>query len=278
MTRRKLTPSRLFIYLALLVGTIVCMFPFYWMVRSSFMDLRQIFVLPPIMIPDPLVTTNYRDALAVMPYLQYLRNTMIIVVSNVGGSVLAASLCAFSFSRMRWPGRDKVFLLILTSLMMPFAVTLIPIFTMWARFGLVNTLIPLTLPIWFGGSVFNIFLFRQFFMGIPRELDEAAFVDGASFFWIYWRVIMPLSKSVVIVVGLFSFLHSWNDFLGPLVYLHSPNLYTLALGLRLFLGTYSAQWQLLMAASTLVISPVLVVFFIGQKHIIQGIATTGIKG
>jgi len=163
-------------------------------------------------------------------------------------------------------------------LMMPFAVTLIPIFTMWAQLGAINTLIPLTIPIWFGGSVFNIFLFRQFFMGIPKELDEAALIDGASFFRIYSMIILPLSKSVIIVVGLFSFLHSWNDFLGPLVYLHSRELYTLALGIRLFLGSFSAQWQLIMAASTLVILPVLIVFFIGQKYIIQGIATTGIKG
>ena len=278
MRKYKIKVSRIIIYLMLFAGTLICLFPFYWLVRSSFMDLRQIFVLPPIMVPDPFVTTNFADALEIMPYLQYFRNTMIIVLSNVGGSIIAASICAFSFSRMRWPGRDKVFLIILTSLMMPFAVTLIPIFTMWAQLGAINTLIPLTIPIWFGGSVFNIFLFRQFFMGIPKELDEAALIDGASFFRIYSMIILPLSKSVIIVVGLFSFLHSWNDFLGPLVYLHSRELYTLALGIRLFLGSFSAQWQLIMAASTLVILPVLIVFFIGQKYIIQGIATTGIKG
>ena len=278
MKKHKINASRIIIYLLLLIGTLVCLFPFYWMVRSSFMDLKQIFVMPPIMIPDPIVTTNYADALEIMPYLRYFANTMIIVISNVGGSIIAASLCAFSFSKMRWPGRDKVFMIILTALMMPYIVTLIPTFTMWSQLGYINTLIPLTIPIWLGGGVFNIFLFRQFFMGIPRELDEAALIDGASFFRIYWQIIMPLSKSVIIVVGLFAFLHNWNDFLGPLLYIHSRELYTLSLGLRLFLGSYSAQWQLIMAASVLVILPVVLVFFIGQKHIIQGVATTGIKG
>lgn len=277
-TSGKLKPGKVFIYLFLIVGAVVCLFPFYWMLRSSFMDLGQIFVLPPIMIPDPFVTTNYPDALEVMPYLKYLMNTLIVVISNVGGSILSASICAFSFSRLRWPGRDKVFMLILTSLMMPSIVTMIPTFVMWSKLGFTNSLIPLTVPIWFGGSVYNVFLFRQFFLGIPRELDEAAYVDGASFFTVYWRIIMPLSKSTITVVGIFAFLNSWNDFMGPLIYLNEESKYTLSLGLQLFQGTYGAQWHLLMAASMLVLLPAVIVFFLGQRHILDGIATTGIKG
>ncbi len=276
--KKKIKPSRVFVYIFLILGALVCLFPFYWMIRSSFMDIGQIFVMPPKLFPDPVVTTNYRDALDVMPYFRYLINTLIIVVSNVGGSILSASICAFSFARLRWKGRDKVFMVILTSLMMPGIVTMIPTFVMWSKIGLTNSLIPLCVPIWFGGSVYNVFLFRQFFMGIPRELDEAAYVDGASFFWVYWKIIMPLSKSTAVVVGIFAFLNSWNDFMGPLIYLNDEMKYTLSLGLQLFQGSYSAQWQLLMAASVLVLLPATIVFFLGQKHILEGIATTGIKG
>lgn len=276
--RKKVRASRIIVYLFLIVGSLVCLFPFYWMLRSSFMDIGQIFVMPPLLFPDPVVTTNYRDALEVMPYFKYLANTLIIVVSNVGGSVLSASLCAFSFARLRWAGRDKVFLVILTSLMMPGIVTMIPTFVMWSQIGLTNSLVPLCVPIWFGGSVYNVFLYRQFFMGIPRELDEAAYLDGASFFRVYWEIILPLSKSAMVVVGIFAFLGSWNDFMGPLIYLNEESKYTLSLGLQLFQGSYSAQWQLLMAASLLVLLPAMIVFFFGQKHILEGIATTGIKG
>lgn len=277
-TGKKIKISKIFLYVFLAAGALACLFPFYWMLRSSFMDMGQIFVMPPIMIPDPFVATNYKDALEVMPYFKYLTNTLIIVLSNVGGSVLSASLCAFSFSRMRWPGRDKIFMAILTALMMPAIVTMIPTFVMWSKIGLTNTLVPLTLPAWLGGGVYNIFLLRQFFMGIPRELDEAALVDGASFFTIYSKIILPLSKSVIVVVAIFSFLNSWNDFMGPLIYLNDESKYTLSLGLQLFQGNYSAQWHLLMAAAILVLLPAILVFFFGQKHIMEGIATTGIKG
>ena len=219
--KKKIALEKVILYLFLIAGSLICLFPFYWMLRSSFMDMAQIFVMPPIMIPDPVVFTNYQDALEVMPYFRYLLNTLIVVISNVAGSILAASLCAFSFSRLRWPGRDKVFMIILTSLMMPSIVTMIPTFVMWSRLGFTNSLVPLAVPIWFGGSVYNIFLFRQFFLSIPRELDEAAYVDGASYFKVYWKIILPLSKSAMVVVGIFSFLSSWNDFMGPLIYLLS---------------------------------------------------------
>ncbi|MFV0503852.1 MAG: carbohydrate ABC transporter permease [Lachnospirales bacterium] len=242
------------------------------------MDMGQIFIMPPKLVPNPLIKTNYIDALDVMPYFRYLRNTLIIVVSSVLGAIFAASLCAFSFTRMRWPGRDKIFIIILTSLMMPGIVTLIPTFMMWSKLGFTNTLVPLTVPIWFGGSVYNIFLFRQFFMTIPRELDEASYVDGATFFQVYRKVILPLAKPAAVIVGLFSFLGSWNDFMGPLIYLHDETKYTLSLGLQLFQGSYTAQWHLLMAASVLVIIPSILVFFVGQRYIIDGISTTGLKG
>jgi multiple sugar transport system permease protein len=242
------------------------------------MDLTQIFVTPPIWIPKPFVFTNFKDAWTAIPFMKFFGNTMIIVISSVAGSVLASSICAYSFARLKWPGRNFFFILVLSSMMMPGAVTMIPTFVGWKFLGATNSLIPLTVPIWFGGGAFNVFLLRQFFSSIPKELDEAAYVDGASYFRVYRSIILPLSKSALIVVGLFSFLGAWNDFMGPLIYLNDEAKFTLSLGLQLFKGMYTAQWQLMMAATVIVLIPSLIVFFIGQKYIIEGIATTGIKG
>ena len=276
--KKKKVLGKMILYLFLIAGSLICLFPFYWMLRSSFMDMAQIFVMPPIMVPDPVVLTNYQDALEVMPYFRYLLNTLIVVISNVAGSILAASICAFSFSRLRWPGRDKVFMIVLTSLMMPSIVTMIPTFVMWSKLGFTNSLVPLAVPIWFGGSVYNIFLFRQFFLSIPRELDEAAYVDGASYFKVYWKIILPLSKSAMVVVGIFSFLGSWNDFMGPLIYLNSTKLKTIQLGIRMFISQYGADYALIMAASVCSLIPVLIVFMVCQKWFVEGITAGGVKG
>ena len=265
-------------YIFLFLFSIVCLIPFYWMVRSSLMDLGQIFLMPPIWIPNPIKISNYVEALTLLPFGRYFLNTTYIVVLSVGGTLLTSSLCAYSFSRINWPGRNIVFSVLLTALMLPYAVTLIPTFIGWQKLGAINTYIPLILPAWFGGGIFNIFLLRQFFMTIPRELDEAAHIDGASQLTIYSKIIIPLSKPALIVVGLFSFLGVWNDFLGPLVYLNSEVKYTLSLGLMQFQGMYSAQWQYMMAAATVVIMPTVIVFMVGQDYFIEGIALTGLKG
>lgn len=270
--------ARVLLYVTLIGGTATCLLPMYWLVRSSFMSMGQIFISPPIWIPDPWVTTNFRDAFQAIPFLLYFKNTLVIVASNVAGSVLASSLCAYSFARLRWRGRNLFFMLVISSMMMPAAVTMIPTFMGWRFLGFTNTLIPLTLPPWFGGGAFNVFLMRQFMMGIPRELDEAATIDGASYFRIFSQIILPSAKSAMIVVGLFAFLNSWNDFMGPLIYLNDQAKYTLSLGLSLFKGMYSAQWHLLMAASTMVLLPAVIVFFIGQRYIIEGVSMSGIKG
>ena len=213
-----------------------------------------------------------------LPFTKYFTNTLIIVVLSVSGTVITSSLCAYSFSRINWKGRDKVFGILLTAMMIPFAVTLIPTFIGWQKLGFVNTYAPLVLPAWFGGGVFNVFLLRQFFKTIPKELDEAALMDGAGHFTIYSKIILPLSKPSLIVVGLFSFMGAWNDFLGPLVYLNDGDKFTLSLGLMQFQGMYSAQWQYMMAASSVVIIPTVVIFFMGQKYFIEGISMTGMKG
>lgn len=270
--------SKSIIYIILLFISFVCLVPFYWMIRSSLMDTSQIFTMPPIWIPKPIKFSNYKEALTMLPFGRYFLNTLFVVVFTVLGTVITSSLCAYSFSRIEWKGRDTVFGILLTAMMIPFAVTLIPTFIGWQKLGVVNSYAPLIVPAWFGGGVFNVFLLRQFFRTIPKELDEAARIDGAGHFTIYSKIIMPLSKPSLIVVSLFSFMGSWNDFLGPLVYLNDGDKFTLSLGLMQFQGMYSAQWQYMMAAATVVLIPIVIIFFIGQKYFIEGISMSGMKG
>ena len=270
--------SKSIIYIILFFISFVCLVPFYWMIRSSLMDMSQIFTMPPIWIPNPIKFSNYKEALTMLPFGRYFFNTLFVVVFTVLGTVITSSLCAYSFSRIEWKGRDTVFGILLTAMMIPFAVTLIPTFIGWQKLGVVNSYAPLIVPAWFGGGVFNVFLLRQFFRTIPKELDEAARIDGAGHFTIYSKIIMPLSKPSLIVVSLFSFMGSWNDFLGPLVYLNDGDKFTLSLGLMQFQGMYSAQWQYMMAAATVVLIPIVIIFFIGQKYFIEGISMSGMKG
>ncbi len=269
--------SRILIYSILILGSLVTVFPFAWLLRSSVMEMGQIFIMPPEWIPRPFAWNNYPDALTTVPFGLYFGNTLKIVVGVIIGTILSSSLAAFSFARLRWRGRDRIFGLLLTTMMLPYAVTLIPTFILWRNLQLVNTFAPLVLPAWFGAP-FYIFLLRQFFMGIPFELDEAAYVDGASPLYVYWSVILPLAKPALIVVSIFSFMGVWNDLLGPVIYLTDPNKFTVAVGLAQFTGMYTAQWHLLMAASVVVLLPVILLFFVAQKYFIQGIALTGLKG
>ena len=270
--------ARLAVYAVLIAGGITTLFPFAWLVRSSLMGPGQIFVSPPEWIPRPVVWSNYTEALTVVPFDRYFLNTMTIEFFTVTGTVATSSLAAYSFARLRWPGRDLVFGILLSGLMLPYAVTLIPTFIFWQRLDAINTYLPLTVPAWFGGGAFNVFLLRQFFLTIPRELDEAAYLDGATPLRVLWEVVLPLSRPALIVVSIFTFIAVWNDFLGPLIYLSDDDKFTLALGLAMFKGLYNAQWGYLMAASAAVIAPIVVLFFLAQRYFIQGIALTGIKG
>ncbi len=241
------------------------------------MGLGQIFIFPPEWIPDPWQWDNYPKALTTIPFVRYFFNTLFILVPTVVGTAITAALAAFGFSRLSWPGRDWVFGVLLSALMLPYAVTLIPTFLLWARIGLINTYWPLVLPDWFGGSIFYVFLLRQFFLTLPRELDEAAIIDGANPLQVLRHVVVPLSRPALITVAIFTALFEWNDFLGPLIYLNDSRQFTLALGLAEFTGLYTSQWHLLMAASTVVIAPVLVLFLFAQRYFIEGITLTGIK-
>jgi multiple sugar transport system permease protein len=259
-------------------GSLFCLFPIFWMIRTSLIDMGSLYQIPPVMLPRLLNWDNFRLALDAYPFGRFFMNSALITSLAVLGVLVSSSLCAYSFSRIDWRGRDKVFGVILTGLMIPFFVVMIPQYVFWNALHLTDTFVPLVAPAWFGGGVFNIFLLRQFFLGIPRELDEAAKVDGAGHIRIYAQIILPLAKQAMIVIGLLTFLANWNDYLGPLAFITSEKNYTLMQGLTLFQGSYSAQWNLMMAATTVIVVPSLVVFLLAQRHFIEGIAMTGIKG
>jgi multiple sugar transport system permease protein len=261
----------------LLAMSIVFLLPILWMFTTSIKESSQVMAYPPIWFPWHPKWENYKIAVNAIPFLLYLRNTVTICFFTIIGTLLSSTLVAYSLAKIPWPGRNALLLLILSTMMLPFPVTMIPLFVTFGRLGWVNTFKPLIVPS-FLGNAFYIFLLRQFFMTIPGELSDAARIDGASELGIFRRVILPLSKPVLAVVALFQFLGSWNDFLGPLIYLQSNDKYTLAIGLQMYRTTNYVEWELLMAASTLVVIPILVLFFFAQRTFIEGIAITGIKG
>ena len=269
---------RLFIWVILVVGAIVMILPFVWLVSSSLKEENQIFQFPPVWIPDPVRWQNYIEALTYKPFNIYFMNTMIIVTLNMIAIVGTASLCAYGFARIKFPGRDFWFAIVLATMMVPYFVLMIPQFIIFSRLGWINTFLPLTVPFFFGGGAFNIFLLRQFFRTLPNELSDAARIDGCSELGIYWRIIMPLAKPALATVAIFTFLFSWNDFIGPLLYLSSPENFTVAIGLATFRSVMRTRWDLLMAASTAMILPVVLLFFFAQRYFIQGIVMSGIKG
>ena len=265
-------------HVPMILGAVALSVPLAWLLSTSLKLEGREFVVPPQWIPDPVVWSNYPVAMTTLPFGLYLWNTLIVTVGTLTGTLLTGSMAAFAFARLRFPGRGVLFILLLSTLMLPQAVTLIPKFITFRYLGWINTLNPLWIPWWFGGGAFNVFLLRQFLMTLPHELDEAARIDGASNWRIYWSVLMPLCRPALITVAIFSFIHSWNDFLEPLIYLHDAKLRTLALGLRGFQDLYATQWTLLMAASAVIIAPVLVLFFICQRYFIRGIHLTGLAG
>lgn len=269
---------RLLLYLALVGGGVAFVIPYYWMVSTSLKKTGDEFAYPPVWIPNPAIPHNYVDTWALLPFALWLWNTVVIVGLNMLGAIITASMAGYGFARLRFPLRGPLFTLCLATMMLPSIVTLIPKFILFTNLGWVNTNLPLWVPAWFGGGAFFIFLCRQFFLGIPYELDEAARIDGASSWRIWSQIIMPLSKPVIATMAIFAFQASWNEFLEPLIYLPDRDKMTLAVGLRTMYGLYQTNWNYLMAASTLMTIPIIVIFFLAQRHFIRGIVTTGLAG
>ena len=264
-------------YIILVGIAILMLFPFYWMVRSSFMSNREIMTVPIQWIPSHFDLENYKEGFQRAPFGRYFINSAIIVVINMAGCILSASFAAFGFARLRFPGRNLWFALLLSTMMIPQTVLMIPQFLIWQSVGAYNTFVPLTLPSFFG-SAFNVFLVRQFYTGIPKEYDEAALVDGANYFVIYAKIIVPMAKPVLCSVGVFAFMNTWNDFMGPLLYLDKEKLKTVSLALQNFMGQHNSEWNLMMALSTCITLPMIAVYFIAQRYFIEGITFSGLKG
>ena len=271
-------------HVALVLLSVLFVLPLIWMLSTAVKPIGETMTTPPKWIPSQFLWSNFGDAIAYdskelgyIPFLVYARNTIIVTILAVGGAVLSNSIVAYSFARIKWPGRDTFFAVTLATMMVPFPVTMVPTFALFKWLGWVGTFKPLWVPAFFA-SAFSIFLLRQFYRTIPMELSEAAKIDGCSEFRIFTDIIAPLSRPALMVVALFTFMGSWNDFLGPLIYLVDQKTFTLSLGLQAYQSQHGGtQWNLLMAASCLVILPVVVVFFFAQKVFIQGIATSGLK-
>lgn len=273
--------TNVLIYALIIGGAIVCMIPLAWVVSTSLKEAREVYNYPPEWIPSTLKWINYFNVMKKGPWGLFFRNSAIITGSAVIGQILSGSLVAFAFARLYARDRNFLFILLLATLMVPFQVTLIPLYVFFAKLGWVNTFKPLIVPYWFGGSAFFIFLMRQYFLTIPLEMDDAARIDGCNTFQIYYKIILPLSKPLLFAVAIFSFVAHWNSFLGPLIYLDETEKFTVTLGLLSFSaysGAGAADIPLVMAASLMVVFPCFLIFVLCQKIFIQGIVITGIKG
>lgn len=273
------TINKTVVFIILAVAAVAFLLPLVWMISTSLKPKDQIFTYPLVWLPDPPQWLNYGKALnnPSFKFLLFLQNSLYYAISSTIGVVISCALVAYAFARLRWWGRDFWFVITLSTMMIPYPVTLIPLFLIFKEMGWVGTFKPLIIPN-FLGAPFFIFLLRQFFLTIPMDLSDAARIDGANDWSIFWRVILPLTRPALITVALFTFLNTWNDFLGPLIFLNDGEKYTLAVGLAAFRGQYRTQWDLMMAASTVVTAPVVVLFFFAQRRFIQGITLTGMKG
>ena len=278
---RRLRPAyiagRTLLYAVLCFGAFLFLLPFLWMLSTSVKPRNLVNVVPIVWIPPRFVWENYVTPWQFMPFGLWYRNTIIITMGNVVGILLATSLVAFGFARIRFWGRDVQFLILLSTLMLPAQVTLIPTYWLWSKLGAINTFWPLMIPQWLTTG-YDVFLLRQFFMTIPTEMDDAARIDGCGWFGIYWRILLPMSRPALGVLAIMNFAWNWNNFFEPLIYLNATERFTVALGLTLFQGRLNREIPGLMAMTTISIIPVLITFFVAQRHFIQGIVISGLKG
>ncbi len=263
------------------VMTIVGLFfilPFIWLISSSFKSPQQIVVFPPELIPDPWTLRSFISGFSAAPFLLFLKNSVFITSLSILGTICSSTLVAFGFSRLKAKLKDFWFLVLLSTMMIPGTVTLIPVYVIYSKIGWINTFLPLIVPTFLGGGAFFIFLLRQFFNNIPKGLEEVAKIDGCSYLKMFFRIFVPNIKPALMIVILFSFVQFWNDFFGPMIFLISPEKYTIPVGLKFFTGQYGTiDTGPLMAMSLIAVTPVIILFFVAQRYFIQGIVTTGLK-
>jgi len=264
------------IYALIVIGAILMVIPLAWMISTSLKEPSQVMVYPPKWIPHPVAWENYKTVWNILPFGHFYLNSIKIAIFVVIGQLFSCSLAAFAFARLKFPGRDKLFLVLLGTLMIPFQVTLIPVFIIMKWLGWVDTHLALIVPAFFG-SVFGTFLLRQFFITIPQDLFDAAKVDGCGFFRMYWHIALPLARPALAALGIFVFMNTWNDFLSPLIYLNSPEKMTIPLGLATLSEWAAVKTNILMAGSVISILPVLLIYFFAQRYFINGITLTGLK-
>jgi len=265
------------LYFVLLFFAMLYLIPFFFLLMGSFKTTSELFQVPFKWLPKSFNFNNYVNMFNQIPFLSYLKNTLIIVFFSVVGALVSNSIIAYGFARLRWPGRDKAFMVVLATMILPYQVTMIPLYLMFTKMNWVGTFLPLIVPQFFGNA-FYIFLLRQFLVGVPKEITESARIDGASEFQIFLKVIMPISKPVLASVAIMAFIRAWNDFLGPLVFLGNDKLYTLSLAASMLKSNYDPNWDLLLPLGVAMVLPVLILFFVLQKYFIQGITMSGIKG
>ena len=275
---KRIEVRQIFVWFLLFLGSFLFSFPFLWTVLTALKTTEQVFAVPPHWLPSPIEFGNFKRAWTELPFPTFVGNTVFITLLSIIGQISSASLVAYGFARFQFKGRNAMFYLMLSTMMLPAQVTMIPVFLFWRELHLIDTFVPLILPAFFGGGAFTIFLLRQFFLTIPRELDEAAMIDGAGPLTIWWHILLPLARPALITVTLFSFISHWDDFMGPLIYLNSMEKYTVSIGLRLFQDMFGTQLELLMAASLIHIIPTILLFFVAQRYFVKGIAMTGLKG
>jgi ABC-type glycerol-3-phosphate transport system permease component len=270
--------SRVLATIVILVCAAVILTPALWMLSTSFKTRAEVIMFPPRWIPAKLIWENYPQALSFLPFHLFFRNTATITLVVLLGDLISNSLIAYAFARLRAPGRELLFTLVLSTMMIPYQVVMVPQYVLFHWLGWIDTFKPLMVPAWFG-SAFLIFLLRQFYRGIPSELDDAARIDGCGYISIWWRIMLPLSRPALACAAIFSFTYNWNDFTAPLIYLNTPEKLTVAVGLAYFQHRYGATpWNLLMAASMVTVLPCVILFFVAQRYFIQGIVVTGVKG
>lgn len=280
---RSVVVRKLVAYAGLTFGGIFALVPFLWMISTSLKTPSQLYVFPPTFIPDPIAPENYLNAWNALPLGAMLLNSLFVTALAMVGELMSAALVAYGFARFRFRFRNALFVLMLSTMMLPWVVTLIPGFLIWKQLGLINTFDPMTIGALFAWGPMYIFLLRQFFMGVSRDIEEAAIMDGANAVQVLWHVMLPLVKPVILAVGLLSFQGNWNNFRLPLIYLYNPiERFTLPLGLQFFQAALTAseapRWHLMMAMSTLMALPILVMFFLAQRHFIEGIQLGAVKG